>query len=63
MHGEPLVSVEEDTEQFCIMQKNSQSIRIWHRNMITTPRLQKKPIVCPKCKSPYWDVKKKRGIK
>ena len=23
------------------------------------PRDDKKPIVCPKCKSPYWDRKRK----
>lgn len=23
--------------------------------------MTKKPIACPKCKSPYWDVEKKKG--
>jgi len=24
------------------------------------PRDKKKPIICPKCKSPYWDKPKKK---
>lgn len=24
------------------------------------PRDKRKPLVCPKCKSPYWDRKKRR---
>lgn len=23
------------------------------------PRMSTKPTVCPKCKSPYWDIRKK----
>lgn len=26
------------------------------------PRQPVKPVVCPKCKSPYWDTKKWKGI-
>lgn len=26
-------------------------------------RVDGKPVVCPKCKSPYWDVPKKNGQK
>jgi len=24
------------------------------------PRKKGKPVICPKCKSPYWDKKRKR---
>jgi hypothetical protein len=24
------------------------------------PRRKSKPVICPKCKSPYWDKKRKR---
>jgi len=24
------------------------------------PRINKKPIICPKCKSPYWDRARKK---
>ena len=27
------------------------------------PRSQNKPIICPKCKSPYWNKAKKEAIK
>lgn len=26
-------------------------------------RVDGKPVVCPKCKSPYWDVPRKNGLK
>lgn len=25
------------------------------------PRIKKKPIICPKCKSPYWNKPRKRN--
>ncbi len=27
------------------------------------PRNRKEPLVCPKCKSPYWNKQKKKKIK
>lgn len=27
------------------------------------PRNGKRPIVCPKCKSPYWDTPRKKALK
>ena len=27
------------------------------------PRLERKPTMCPKCKSPYWDRKRERVAK
>jgi len=27
------------------------------------PRTDKKPTICPSCKSPYWDSERKNGVK
>lgn len=40
-----------------ILQKGYECERCHHK---WTPRFDEKPRVCPKCKSPYWDVAKKK---